>query len=417
MMKRLLAIALVTGCATDPSSTDIKEVRSETPHDLQPDVTDSELATLVQGNTEFAVDLYHEASVKDGNLFMSPYSVSTALAMTYAGASTNTATQMAATLHFDLPADKLHAAFDKLAIELAARGQNAKADTIPFRLTTANAIFGATDMTLLDPFLETLARSYDAGVRVLDFAADPDAARERINAWVEDRTNDRIKDLLPAGSISEATRLVLTNAIYFSAAWAEPFEASETADHTFTTAAGAPVTVPFVHGVQERGYAQGSGYKAAELPYDGDELSMIVVVPDDLASFESSMTADVLAGIAATTKTYALDLTLPKFEFDAPLPLKQTLVDLGMTDAFDSDLADFSDIDGLRDLFIGDVLHKGFISVNENGTEAAAATAVVLNGDAAPEPATLVVDKPFVFFIRDRATGAILFIGRVVDPS
>jgi serpin B len=412
-MKRLLPLVLLVGCGD--SATEIPEVRSDLDRDLQPNVTASELDALVAGNTEFATDLYKQVRDKPGNLFMSPHSISTALAMTWAGASTNTAAQMADTLHFGLPAAQQHAAFNKLDLELASRAANAQGDTIPFRLTTANAIFGQEGKTFMMPFLDTLARNYGAGMRVLDFEGDPDGSRVTINHWVEDKTNDRIKDLLPEGSVTDATKLVLTNAIYFSAAWAEPFEASATADGPFWIGGDSQVVVPFLHGNHEQGYAAGDGWKAAELPYDGGQLSMVVIVPDNLAAFEAALSPQLLDTIVGAMHDYALDLKLPKFRFDAPLGLKEVLVALGMTDAF-NEAADFSGIDGTRNLLIQDVLHKGFVSIDEKGTEAAAATAVLVGDTAAPEPATLVVDRPFLFLIRDKPTGAILFVGRVVDP-
>jgi serpin B len=413
-MKRLLSLAVLAACSD--STTDIPEVRSDVNRDLQPNVSAADFGTLVAGNTQFAADLYRAVYEKPGNLFMSPHSISIALAMTYAGANTQTAAQLADTLHFTLPGEQLHAAFNKLDLELASRAANATGNTIPFRLTTANAIFGQKDKTFAQPFLDALARNYGAGMRVLDFAADPDAARSTINGWVEDRTNDKIKDLLPEGSITDLTRLVLTNAIYFSAAWDEPFSASETADRTFRLAGGQTISVPTLHQVHERGYGAGEGYRAAELPYDGGQLSMVVVVPDDLASFEASLDAQRIDAIVESISTHLLDLTLPKFKFEAPLGLKEVLYGLGMVDAFTPGAADFSGIDGTRDLVITDVLHKGFVAIDEKGTEAAAATAVIVGDTSAPEPATLAVDKPFVFFIRDRPTGAILFVGRVLDP-
>jgi serpin B len=413
-MKRLLSLALLAAC-TD-STTEIPEVKSDVARDLQPNVTTSEFTTLVAGNTEFATDLYKQVRNEPGNLFMSPHSISIALAMTYAGANTNTAAQMAATLHYDLPGDQLHAAFNKLDLELTSRAANAMSGTIPFKLKAANAIFGQKDKTFMQPFLDALARNYGAGLRVLDFLRDPEASRETINQWVEEQTNDKIKDLLPGGSITPDTRLVLTNAIYFSAAWDEPFKAEDTADRPFKVAGGTMVSVPTLHQNAELGYGAGDGYKAAELPYDGNQLSMVVVVPDDLATFEASLDGAKVSAVIASISGHQLDLTLPKFRFEAPLGLKEVLVNLGMTDAFSSGIADFSGIDGTRNLSISDVLHKGFVAIDEKGTEAAAATAVLITDSSAPVPATLVVDKPFMFFIRDKPTGAILFVGRVVDP-
>ena len=411
----LIVLALVpVGCG---DSSDIPEIRSDLSRDRSPAVTDAELGQLAEGNARFAADAYRLASAAEpGNLFLSPHSISTALAMTYAGAAGQTATQMAAALDFTLPEEKLHAAFNALDLALAARAERASGDTIPFRLTTANSIWGQEGWTPQAPFLDTLAVSYGAGVRVRDFEADPEGARSDINRWVEDRTNDRIKELLAPGVISAATRLVLTNAIYFTAAWADPFDAAQTADRPFFVGGGdAQVSVPTLHQRTEYGYAEGAGYRVAELPYDGGELSMVVIEPDDLAAFEAGLTGARLLEIAASVRTYQLELTLPKFRFEALLKLKPILQQLGMTDAF-SEVADLSRIDGVGGLQITDVAHKGFVAVDERGTEAAAATAVVIGPTSVPPSASLVVDRPFVFFIRDRPTGAILFVGRVVDP-
>lgn len=414
-MKRLLALVLLAACG-DSGTTDIPEVRSDVARELAPNVSDADFASAVDGNAAFATDLYQQVRGKPGNLFMSPHSISVALAMTWAGASTNTAAQMADVLHFSLPGAQQHAAFNKLDLQLASRAENAKGDTIPFKLTTANAIFGQTGWTFMDPFLDTLARNYGAGLRVLDFATAPEPARETINNWVEDKTNDRIKDLLPEGSINNGTRLVLTNAIYFSAAWEEPFKASETSDRPFWIGGDAQVVVPTMHQNTKRGYGAGAGYKAGELSYDGGQLSMVVIVPDNLAAFEASLDAQKLKDVLGSLSEHMLDLTLPKFRFEAPLGLKDILIEMGMTDAFTPGAADFSGIDGTRNLVITDVLHKGFVAVDEKGTEAAAATAVIVGETSLPQPATLLVDRPFLFVIRDKPTGAILFIGRVVDP-
>lgn len=417
-MNRSLAVILLAlapaGCS---DSTDIPEIKSDLARDLSPDVSPAELEELTRGNAELAAAVYRLAGAAEpGNLFLSPHSISTALAMTYAGAAGETAAQMAAALRFTLPDAQLHAAFNALDLALAERAEQASGETIPFRLTTANSIWGQDGWPFEAPFLDTLAVNYGAGLRVRDFERDPEGARAAINRWVEDRTNDRIQELIKAGVITDATRLVLTNAIYFSAAWAEPFEAAETADRPFFLGGGdQQVVVPTLHQRTDYGYAEGDGYRVAELPYDGHELSMVVIEPDDLAAFEAGLTGERLQSIAAQVSRYQLELTLPKFRFAAPLALKPILQELGMVDAF-TEAADFSGIDGTRRLRITDVVHQGFVGIDERGTEAAAATAVIIGPTSLPPSATFVVDRPFVFFIRDRPTGAILFVGRVVDP-
>ncbi|KAB2899942.1 MAG: serpin family protein, partial [Kofleriaceae bacterium] len=386
----LLAPALFAGaCTSTPSDPYL--VKSDLARDTAPAVPAADLEALVADNTAFAIDLYHQVRGEPGNLFMSPHSISTALAMTYAGAAGSTADEMAATLHFTLPEERLHAAFNALDLALASRAEAASGDTIPFRLRTANSIWGREGATFLDPFLDTLAVNYGAGLRVLDFAADPDGARGIINGWVEDQTNDKIRDLLPAGSIRAETRLVLTNAIYFSAAWATPFEASDTRDATFHTASG-PVQTPTLHGLPDAGYAEGDGWRAVELPYDGGQLGMTIIVPDDLAAFEASLDDAALAAVTSALTPHVVTLALPKFEFDAPLSLGEALQTLGMPTAFTAD-ADFSRIDGTRSLAISDVLHKGFVAIDEEGTEAAAATAVILEDTLLPDQAALAVDR------------------------
>jgi len=411
MNRSVLAMLLASACT---SSTEPPLVKSDLERNLNPNISDADLDTLVADNTRFAADLYRQVRTTDGNLFMSPHSISTALAMTYAGANGTTATQMAAALHFTLPPATLHAGLSALDLALASRATVATGDTIPFRLHTANSIWGQEGWEFLAPFLDTLAVNYGAGLHVLDFQADPDASRQTINAWIEDQTNDKIQDLLPEGSITELTRLVLTNAIYFSAAWSEPFDASDTADRPFQTPTGV-AQVPTLYQRAEMRYGAGEGFRAAEIPYDGEQLSMVVVVPDDLAAFEAQLTGSMLTSITSVLTHHEVQLKLPKFRFDAPLGLKATLQALGMVDAF-TEAADFSGIDGTRALSVSDVLHKGFIGIDERGTEAAAATAVIVGVTSVPPQAELTVDRPFVFFIRDVPTGTILFVGRVVDP-
>jgi serpin B len=413
-MRTLACLLLASAACT--STTEPPEIRSDLPRNTNPQASPAQLNELVAGNAAFAADLYREVRGKPGNLFMSPHSISTALAMTYAGAAGSTATQLADALHFTLPEPDLHDALNALDLALASREAGASGDTIPFRLRTANSTWGRVGAHFEAPFLDTLAVHYDAGMRVLDFGADPEAARATINGWVEDRTNDRIKNLLPQGMITRATRLVLTNAIYFSAAWASPFNAANTADRPFH-APGGTVQVPTLRQTEQLLYGEGSGFRAAALPYDGGQLAMVIVVPDDLAQLEASLTAQTFADVRAALSTHSLEIALPKFKFEAPLPLRETLQALGMTEAFVDGVADFSRIDGTRDLVITDVVHKGFIAVDEKGTEAAAATAVVIGPTSAPPPATLAVDRPFLFFIQDLPTGAILFVGRVLDPS
>jgi serpin B len=390
--------------------------------DTSPDIAASDLTQLVDGNSEFAFDLYQALSEKEGNLFYSPYSISLALAMTYAGARGETEQQMADTLHFMLSQDRLHPAFNALDLELASRGEGAEGkDEEGFRLNIVNAIWGQQDYKFLDEFLDALAENYGAGLRLLDFINAPEQSRITINDWVSDQTEGRIKDLIPQGVIDAMTRLVLTNAIYFNAAWLNPFDEDVTDDGTFHLLDGSEVTVPMMMQTDSFGYAEGDGYQAVELPYDGSELSMVILLPEtgQFEALEGSLDADLVGAITNDLAYRQVALTMPKFEFESDFSLADTLEAMGMPVAFSLD-ADFSGMTGTRDLFIAAVLHKAFVSVDEAGTEAAAATAVVMKITAAPapqEPVEVTVDRPFVFLIRDIETGTILFVGRVVNPS
>ncbi|MEA3375385.1 MAG: serpin family protein [Chloroflexota bacterium] len=422
----IAAILVMTGCgiAEDSGSTRAPgvAVASEKDRVTSPDVSDPDLNALVEGNSGFAFDLYGLLVEQEGgkNLFYSPYSISLALAMTYAGARGETEEQMAEALRFKLPQEDLHPAFNALDQELAQRGEGAEGkDGEGFRLNIANAIWGQEDYEFLSTFLDVLAENYGAGLRVLDFAGAPEESRVAINDWVSEQTEGKIEDLLRQGVITRLTRLVLTNAIYFSAAWADPFEEESTEEGAFRLLDGSEVSVPMMRQTESFGYAEGGDYQAVELPYDGHELSMVIVLPEEgeLEVFEDSLDAERLDAILKARERRQVALTMPRFEFEAQFSLAETLAALGMPQAFSPD-ADFSGMTGARDLFISEVVHKAFVSVDEAGTEAAAATAVVMVESAMPEePVEMTVDQPFVFLIRDIETGAILFVGRVVDPG
>jgi len=386
------------------------------------DVPTADMRVLVEGNSAFALDLYRLLAEQrsDENLFYSPYSISLALAMTYAGARGETEAQMADALALTLPQEQLHPAFNALDQALAQRGEGAEGkDEQGFRLNIANAIWGQKDYTFLEAFLDTLATNYGAGLRVLDFAGAPEKSRVTINDWVSDETEGKIENLIPQGGIDPLTRLVLTNAIYFNAAWANPFHEEATKDGAFTLLDGSQVTVPQMRQTESLGYARGDGYQAVELPYDGGEMSMVVLLPEreGFEAFEASLDGVQVQSIVEDLTYRQIALTMPTFEFSSRFGLNQALADLGMPGAF-SDVADFSGMTGEKDLFISDVVHKAFVSVDEEGTEAAAATAVVMKLSAMPEsPIEVTVDHPFIFLIRDLETGAILFVGRVLDPG
>ena len=396
-------------------------LQSSQQRDTSPNVPPEDLAALVAGNTDFAFDMYHQIrQTKEGNLFFSPQSISQALAMTWGGARSANATQMAEVLSFTLPADRLHPAFNALDLTLASRGAGKQGmDGAGFRLRLVNAIWGQEGYGFLESFLDLLAVNYAAGLRLLDFGTDPDAARLVINDWVSQQTEEKIKDLLEPGTITGATRLVLTNAIYFNAQWKEVFPKESSADGQFTLLDGSSVTVPTMSNFTEYGYAAGAGYQAVELPYDGDELAMLIVLPDAgrFAEVEAGLDGAAVGALSARLEQKSLSLTIPKWTVDTKLSVKEQLQGLGMSDAFDGSRADFTGINGgIEPLWISDVIHQAHVLVNEYGTEAAAATAVVMVGGAMPE-LSVDCDRPFIYVIRDRPTGTILFVGRILNPA
>jgi serpin B len=385
---------------------------------VSPPVVVSDLADLVGGNSAFAWDLYQVLRGGEGNLFYSPASISLALAMAHAGARGETEEQMAQALHFALDPDRLHPAFNRLDLELARRGQGQGRDGQGFLLSIVNAIWGQEGTQFLAQFLDILAAQYGAGMRLLDFALAPERCRAIINAWASDHTEGRIQDLIPPGAIRRWTRLILTNAVTFRAAWSSPFETALTADDKFFRLDGSESIVPMMNQTESFAYVEGRRYRAVELPYDGVELSMVILLSKAGAfeAFEAAVDAKQVEAIVQRLSHRRIALTIPRFRFASGFRLADALATMGMPVAFSED-ADFSGMTGKRDLFLADVIHKAFVSLDEEGTEAAAATAAVMVPIMAPRetPLELRVDRPFIFVIRDIKTGAVLFVGRVVD--
>ncbi len=395
--------------------------QSSMARELDPRVSDHDAATVAAGNGAFAFDLYVRAAEREGNLFFSPFSLSTALAMTYAGARGATAAQMAATLHFELPDVQLHPAFNAVDLALASRNELPAAYSGQgFELSVVNAIWGQRGYAFRATFLDILAANYGAGLRLADFSAAPEAARAEINGWVQGATRNRVRDLLPPGSVSDLTRLILTNAVYFKAPWLQPFDPQDTKVEIFSTPTGAPVSVSMMRQTVIARYARVGQVQAVELPYNGKQLAMLVLLPDlgALPTFERSLDYARYRAIVDALSDWQVHVGLPKFRFDYALSPVDALRDLGMIDAFDPDAADFSGIDGTSDLYISNVLHKAFIAVDERGTEAAAATAVVIGTTSVPTGSvTFTADRPFLILIRDIPTDTILFLGRVTNPA
>ena len=390
---------------------------------------------VVEGCNAFALELYAKLRGQEGNLFFSPYSISAALAMTYAGARGETEAQMATVLHFPAGAGgvscepnkdpggaetawsrkQFHSAFGEIIKDLNARGEKGN-----YELSVANALWGQKDYGLLEEFLELIKINYGGGFNEVDFETADESARRSINALVERETGGKIKNLIGEGVLTPLTRLVLTNAIYFKGNWARQFEEENTRDAPFTLLGGEKVDVPMMNQTAEFGYMEAENFQALELPYMNDELSMIILLPkktDGLIGFEKSLTTENLSQWLGRVHKQKVIVSVPKFEMTSQFSLAEVLKSMGMTDAF-SGTADFSGMNGKRDLFISAVIHKAYVDVNEEGTEAAAATGVVV-GLTAVRPEKIPVfraDHPFLFLIRDNCSGSILFIGRLVNP-
>lgn len=413
-----LALALTSSIALNDKGGVVFAMDQEVPKpSLERQLADgsSDTATIVEGNTAFALDLYRQLSTSQGNLFFSPYSISNALAMTYAGARDQTAAEIAQVFHFQLEPNRLHPAFT----ELIAALEPDHAST--YQLAISNRLWGQKNYGFLPEFLNLLERYYSAPLQKVDFINATENARLTINAWVEQQTQNKIQDLLSQGILDSATRLVLTNAIYFQGNWLVPFDASQTQNQPFYLSSGETIEVPMMHQMEYWNYAPLDGLQVLELPYQGETLSMVILIPeqsDGLAALEQQLTPDHLQQWLVAAQEYpmmmdggSVSVWLPKFKLTSTFELKDTLSAMGMPQAFTN--ADFSGMNGQRDLVISQVIHKAFVEVNEQGTEAAAATAVLTTRGGTQNCR---IDRPFIFLIRDRDSGSILFLGRVVNP-
>jgi len=386
---------------------------------------EADIGPVVKGNTAFAVALHRRLAAEEGNLFHSPFSISTALAMTAAGARGETAKQMAEVLHLP-PSEKTHVQLGALLTDLNARKLEARWREDPdagkpaFELAIANSLWGQEGYPFVQAFLDLTRKHYGAGLQACDFKGDAAGARKRINGWVEEKTNDRIKDLLKASDVTPDLRLVLTNAIYFKAAWDEPFHESATRDAPFHLAGGTTADVPTMHKFAHLAHKDAGDLDVVKLPYQGEQASMVLLIPkkaDGLAAIEASMSEKKLGAWLSGLKGTFVDLALPRFKYSSRFGMNDVLQAMGMKLPFLYPEADFKGISPTGELFIGFVIHQAFIDVNEEGTEAAAATAVGMRaGGAPPKPITIRADRPFLFLIRDEVSGSILFMGRVSDP-
>lgn len=350
---------------------------------------------------DFAFKLYDQLKETEGNLFFSPASIEAALAMTKEGAAGNTLRQMSLLLP-----------------EAAVFPAVGKSVT----LESANALWIEKQFPALDTFRHTVQEKYGAEIHAADFAHQPEVERATVNRWVEEKTRDRIQNLLTPGTVDELTRLILVNAIYFKGDWLHAFDKSKTADEPFRTAPGTTVSVPMMTMEPERfGYMENDAFQALDLPYKGEELSMLIILPKEvcgLARIEEGLSADALGEWSGALRSTDVEVHLPGFKIESGFNLNPVLAGLGMSDAFNPALADFSGISGTNDLFISAVAHKAFVQVNEEGTEAAAATGIVMGITSVPAPPKIFrADRPFLFLIRARESGAVLFMGRVCNPA
>ncbi|MBL7032703.1 MAG: serpin family protein [Candidatus Delongbacteria bacterium] len=373
-------------------------------------------ATLAQDNSAFALDLYRRLAQTRGNLFFSPWSISSAFGMAQAGARQRTADQMAEALHFTLEPELLHPAFarlDSMLEQVQAAGN--------VTLNSANSLWPQKDYPFLESYLELIAHYYGTEISAVDYKSDREAARGLINRWVEAKTNDKIKDLLQPGVLSAMTRLVLVNAIYFMGNWESPFDPDHTYDAPFYSGSSKSAKVPMMSQTEVFSYADLDSLQLLQLPYRGDELSLLVLLPQErngLARLERGLTASHLAEWRSRLVQQKVAVHLPRFKLTSEFQLGNTLRAMGMTDAFDPAAADFSGMDGQPGwLYIGAAIHKAFVDVNEVGTEAAAATALVMVATSMPNWPTFRADHPFIFLIQDNRTGSLLFVGRLVEQT
>ena len=408
----------------DPNGVDeiSQLLTSDLEREVDPDVDPDQLQALALDNTAFALAFYDLISTEEDNLIFSPFSLSLALSMTLAGAQTTTQEAMLEALQFSLAEGEIHPAVNALLLAIeASQASDDDTEGGTFQLNIANSIWGQGGFDFEQSFLDTLALNYGAGIYTVDFVSDPESARLAINDWVEEETEEKILDLIPPNAITRLTRLVLANAIYFNGSWLHPFDQEATRPGPFTTLDGSQINADMMKLFDERLlYTQGSDYQVVRLPYLSTDFAMTLIVPDAGAfeTVEEAITGPFIFDLSNEMRSERINLEIPKFDFETTINANDALKALGMEEAFDPDLSDFKGIADVDDLHITDVVQKATITVDEEGTEAAAATAVIVGVESAPigEPISLVIDRPFLFLIQHVPTGTILFMGRVVQP-
>jgi len=398
--------------------------KSDKLRDQNPTISQADLDAQIGNNTDFSIELFRNLSgnseFQNKNIVFSPFSISLTTAMLSAGAMNNTLDEINRAMHFNTDQLIVHNAFNNLDLAYASRaGTYSRVDnsTGELQLNITNALWGQTDYSFETAFLDTLAVNYGAGMNLVDFKTDPELARTEINQWVSTQTKDKITDAMPQGSVSVDTRLVLTNTIYLKADWLKPFSIPSTKDGDFVTLDGSTITTPFMNQDASFSYLQAGGVTAVELPFVGESLSMLILMPDagSFETYESTFDKTELESVISNLQNSRIKLSLPKFNFETDLPLKAELMALGIKDAFSATNADLSGIDGTKNLFVFSAVHKAFITVEESGVEAGAFTGFGVNLTSLPPSIT--IDKSFLFVIRDTTNGSILFFGRVLDPS
>ena len=376
---------------------------------------DVDISRIIEANNRFAINLYSQYKSEEGNIFFSPFSISTAMAMVYEGAEGKTAKEIKSVFGFPKYDNSRRNQYAKLLSEINKKDKE-------YALKTANALWAEQDFHFLDEYFTTVEKYYGGKTINLDFINEWEASRLIINNWVEDKTNNKIKDLFPKGEIDPLTRLVLTNAIYFKAKWLIQFDADKTSDEYFRVNPDKSIKVPMMQPTSQKStfnYTQNKDLQILEMPYAGEDLSMLILLPldDDIEALENSFTLEKLTAWKKSLRKRRVNIYIPKFKFETKYFMKKTLSNLGMPAAF-TNSADFSGMTGTNDLKIDEVIHQAFIEVNEEGTEAAAATGIVMMQKSMPPPTPIFkADHPFIFIIQQKETGNILFMGRINNPK
>ena len=395
MIRRLIILLLIVGCLFAQSV---------------------DKSGIIEANNRLAINLYSQYKSEEGNIFFSPFSISTAIAMVYEGAEGKTAKEIKSVFGFPKNDDSRRNQYYNLLSEINKKDKE-------YTLKTANALWAEQDYHFLDEYLATIEKYYEGKSTNLDFKKECEPSLLIINNWIEDKTNNKIKDLLPEGVINPGTRLVLTNAIYFKAKWLTQFDADKTSDEYFRLNPDKSIKVPIMQPTSQKStfnYTQNKDLQILEMPYAGEDLSMLILLPldDDIEALENSFTIEKLTEWKKSLRKRRVNIYIPKFKFETKYFLKETLSNMGMPIAF-TNSADFSGMTGKKDLTIDKVIHQAFIEVNEEGTEAAAATGIsmIRKTSMPPPPPIFKADHPFIFIIQHNETGNILFMGRVSNPK